>query len=60
LTGDLAPTPRLRFVERDVPDNSAVSGTRRLRILQQLWQQDVPEYMRGNDGVWVDVPLEVE
>lgn len=55
------PTPRLRFVEKDVPDHpGALSGTRR-RILQQWWAEDMPAYMRDRArGEWRDVPLETE
>jgi hypothetical protein len=56
---DLAPTARLRFVERTVEREGKKSATT-VRILQQFWALDVPSYMRGKEGQWRDVPLEVE
>ncbi len=47
------PTPRLRFIERDVFGTSFFDT-----ILQQWWAEDLPEYMRSSlDGEWRDVPV---
>ncbi len=70
VRGDLAPTARLRWVERattaDAPMNDAVireiRGDRATdKILQQWWAADVPSYMRATaEGEWRDVPAGVE
>ena len=61
---DLAPTPRLRFVEREVLDGKQmkVPVSRRVRILQQWWSEPVADYMRNSKdpGEWRDVPLALE
>jgi hypothetical protein len=45
----MTPTPRLRFVERDL-------GYTKIRVLQQWW-----EHTEWNaPGEWRDVPLEKE
>jgi hypothetical protein len=52
----MTPTPRLRFVERDL-------GYTKIRVLQQWW---APEDATGNEirlelrGEWRDVALEKE
>jgi hypothetical protein len=49
-TVSLAPTPKLRFVDR--------AGS---KILQQYWDLDVPSYMRGGShGEWRDVETTAE
>lgn len=52
---DLAPTARLRWVERMVEEVFTE------RVLQQWWAPDVPGYMvRSDAGEWRDVPVEAE
>ncbi len=60
--GDLAPTPRLRFVERtidvDIVDPGQDMGARTVRILQQWFAENVPAYMRDDAaGEWRDVEV---
>jgi hypothetical protein len=50
---DLAPTSKLRFVERDSSLDAENAQT--IRILQQFWAPDLPPFMRGKDGEWRDV-----
>lgn len=55
------PTPRLRFVERDVPIGYASGGTtiaKTIRVLQQWFAYDIQYPM--TKGEWRDVPLEKE
>jgi hypothetical protein len=53
----LKPTPKLRFVQRALPDDT----THCLRILQQYWSEDLPSYMADESkGEWRDVPMEQE
>lgn len=64
------PTPRLRFVERDVlqddlmaiaSDLGMAEALPKQLILQQWWAEDMPAYMRDRArGEWRDVPLETE
>ena len=57
VRGDLAPTARLRWVER-TPDLGVVPAH---RVLQQWFAADVPSYMRTMaEGEWRDVPVGVE
>jgi hypothetical protein len=56
----MTPTPKLRFVDREVttphPIYIHVSEIKTVRILQQWW-----EHTEWNaPGEWRDVPLEVE
>jgi hypothetical protein len=56
---DLAPTPRLRWVERPAPRFKAPKAT--VRVLQQWWAPDVPSFMRDDRiGEWREVALEKE
>lgn len=51
------PTAYLRFVERmEIVDPGPPSTGRRVRILQQKWEQT----MIATDDVWRDVPLAVD
>jgi hypothetical protein len=66
----MTPTPKLRFVERQImefPDRLlATPITKTVRILQQWWEKsvtinlgwtgDIP--LRKAEGEWRDVPLE--
>ena len=57
--GEMAPTARLRFVERRAPSDHTDGPPR--RILQQWWAPSVPSYMVDpSQGQWVDVPMGVE
>lgn len=61
MKGDLAPTARLRFVERAMQRPLGKTPAATVRVLQQYWAPDVAEYMRSpGDGVWWDVPVESE
>ena len=69
VRGDLAPTARLRWVEREVPATElsegggavTLRGMTQWRVLQQWWAADVPSYMRATaEGEWRDVPVGVE
>ena len=56
--GEMAPTPRLRFVERAVSLDA--ESCRTVKILQQWWAPNVPSYMVDpSQGAWRDVPLEM-
>ena len=58
--GEMAPTARLRFVERAMPLD-AENRLRTVRILQQWWAPSVPSYMVDpSQGQWVDVPMGIE
>lgn len=54
------PTPRLRFVERDVVHqaNAAMTYVQTIRVLQQWYAYDI-NYPTAK-GEWRDVPLETE
>jgi hypothetical protein len=56
-TTELAPTARLRFIERE-----GLTGLETpARILQQWFAPDMPGYMRDpNVGEWRDVPVGIE
>lgn len=59
------PTNKLRFVERPEPvpgHTGMVSTVRKVRILQQRWEQTVCglDGERWTEGEWRDVPLEPE
>ena len=57
--GEMAPTAKLRFVERAVSLDA--ENCRTVRILQQWWAPSVPSYMVDpSQGQWVDVPMGVE
>jgi hypothetical protein len=69
MNGEFAPTPRLRWVERVVsapeqPAKGKKSPTpvlvNTVRVLQQLWAEDIPAHMRSSAGEWRDVPVGVE
>jgi hypothetical protein len=51
----MTPTPRLRFVERDL-------GYTKIRVLQQWWEDKVwfNHSTQHFNGEWRDVPLEKE
>lgn len=49
----LAPTAKLRFVERESLLDAENAQT--IRVLQQFFAPDVPEFMRGKEGEWRDV-----
>jgi len=51
----MIPTTRFRYVERD--DETSWTP-KRIRILQQWWDNDIPGWKAS--GEWRDVPLEVE
>ncbi len=56
VRGDLAPTARLRWVERG---DGVTAPT--MPVLQQWWAEDVPGYMRASAaGEWRDVPVGVD
>jgi hypothetical protein len=50
---DFAPTTKLRFIEKESSLDAENAQT--IRVLQQWWAPDVPEFMRGRDGEWRDV-----
>jgi len=52
VNGALAPTAKLRFIVREIPDGDTI---RHAKILQQWWAMDVPSYMQGSEGEWRDV-----
>lgn len=54
------PTPRLRFVEREVLLSAGAGGTyaQTIRVLQQWFAYDINYPMTR--GEWRDVPLEKE
>ena len=55
----MKPTPKLRFVARDVFVGN--SSTHTERVLQQWWKFVPGEYQNKPDGgEWRDVPLERE
>jgi hypothetical protein len=57
---DLAPTARLRFVEREAPRRGKATPVK-VKILQQWFGENIPFYMRSSAvGEWRDVPLESE
>ena len=61
--GEMAPTAKLRFVERRPPSDpvDGPAGGPPRRILQQWWAPSVPSYMVDpSQGQWVDVPLGIE
>jgi hypothetical protein len=59
IHGDLAPTARLRFVER--PCGSALDDNATMHVLQQWFAEDVPAYMRASaKGEWRDVEVGIE
>ena len=60
----MKPTPKLRFVEREIKVQNDI---KLVRILQQWWLQqhvanmgwsEIP--MGAEEGEWRDVPLEIE
>lgn len=62
MNGELKPTARLRFIEREMPKQLVgpnVISAYMASILQQWWAPDVPAYMVDpSQGEWRDVPLE--
>ena len=57
--GELAPTPRLRWLERDSRGDESAPAYE--RVLQCWWAEDVPGYMRSEaKGEWRDVPVGIE
>ncbi len=61
VSGDLAPTARLRWVERTPPADSPAEANETVRVLQVWWAQDVPAYMRASAlGEWRDVEVGIE
>ena len=66
----MTPTPKLRFVEREIGYSKTgnITDFKTVRILQQWWQTnntinlgwtgDMP--LRKAEGEWRDVPLEEE
>ena len=67
----MAPTPKLRWVERDGPmmgfhknsDGSETTMRQKIRVLQQLWMptnEPYDEWLKIKDGVWKDTPCERE
>ena len=67
MTTAYKPTTRLRFIEREVKGNIAVSrnsdgsemwSVKTERVLQQWFGPDMPSYMADPTvGEWCDVPL---
>jgi hypothetical protein len=75
---NMKPTPQLRFVERIVYEKTESPGYyvdvgeilagRKVRVLQQWWEEDVPTanigfgeiQLKQPTGEWRDVPLEKE
>jgi len=62
----MTPTAKLRFVERQhgykTTDGKDVMPNM-VRILQQLWIPDndtYEEWLKTKDGIWRDVPVEIE
>ena len=61
----MTPTPKLRFVEREVRIYicEGIARCEQHKILQQWWQVEDIAYAwhtNGRDGEWRDVPLEKE
>ena len=67
----MTPTPKLRFVEREIQEpyefelHKHIAITKRVRILQQWWEKDdSSKYTSAIAGAfygeWRDVPLEEE
>lgn len=66
----MTPTPKLRFVEREIRYSKTgnITDLHTVRILQQWWEKsvtinlgwtgDIP--LRKAEGEWRDVPLEEE
>jgi len=59
------PTPRLRFVEREmiftVNESSGKTYSQTIRVLQQWWVVKInDDILANNNGEWRDVPLEKE
>jgi hypothetical protein len=52
VNGALAPTAKLRFIVREIPDGDTI---RHAKILQQWWCENVPSYMQGSEGEWRDI-----
>lgn len=50
----MTPTNRLRFVEREVASPRWPNILKKVRVLQQWWEEF------GGRGEWRDVPLEEE
>ena len=64
----MTPTPKLRFVEREIQEpyefelHKHIAITKRVRILQQWWEKKVWAHDDWVviDSEWRDVPLEEE
>ena len=62
----MTPTPKLRWVERDVlephPYKENTTWIKKLSILQQWWEDTSTDvyWVNGNPGEWRDVPVEEE
>lgn len=62
----MTPTNKLRFVEREVLDETLSKGgigiNKTIRVLQQWWEDQSTDvhWVSGNPGEWRDVPLEEE
>ena len=54
-----SPTPKMRFVEREIQNDANPSLSRNAKILQQEWKI---EHTRSHKEFyeWRDVPLEIE
>ena len=64
----MTPTPKLRFVEREIQmpvQGDFVVTYKTVRILQQWWEKDIASQYTAaiagdSSGEWRDVPLEEE
>lgn len=64
----MTPTPKLRFVEREVQvpvQGDFVVTYKTVRILQQWWEKDIASQYTAaiagdSSGEWRDVPIEKE
>lgn len=65
----MTPTPKLRFIERQVPVpyelQENVTQTKTVRILQQWWEKDIASQYTAaisgdSSGEWRDVSIEKE
>lgn len=60
----MTPTPKLRFVEREVRIYicEGIARCEQHKFLQQWWEDNTTDvhWIEGNPGEWRDVPLEKE
>jgi hypothetical protein len=62
----MTPTPKLRFVKRDIQvpfqNYKDVTESKTVRILQQWWEKKIWAHDDWvvDDGEWRDIPLEKE